>query len=240
MVVHLVTSAKGKEEAYGNANNSARYENIEDARKMDDMALKAWESHPNRVIVGNETDFEVKMRKAIQAIFEYLGDEKPVEVFKKYLVEIDNDDMERVAQEADHSIVHIFQQYLVSTSGIERRIRKRERNGSVLYYYSEASIISTNERIKRDRILSERQYYDYQNEVDRSLSSIDKIRHSFIYDNHFCKLDIFNFDQSKGLLSIQVPENGEEVNLPSYLKVVKEVTDNNAYKNYYLAKSQKY
>ena len=70
MVVHLVTSAKGKEEAYSYANNSARYETIEEARKMDDLALDAWKNHPNRVIIGNETDFEVKMRKAIQAVFE--------------------------------------------------------------------------------------------------------------------------------------------------------------------------
>ena len=240
MVIHLVTSAKGKEEAYGNSNNAARYENIEGARLMDDMALKAWESHPNRVIIGNETDFEVKMRKAIQAVFEYLGDEKPVEVFKKYLVEFDDSVLENIKKEANYSTAHIIQNYLVSTSGIERRIRKRERNGSVLYYYSEASIISTNERIKTDRILSERQYYDYQNEIDKSLNKIDKTRYSFIYENKFYKLDLFNFDETKAILSVQLPTNNEEVNLPSYIKVVKEVTDNNAYKNYYLAKSQKY
>ena len=91
LVVHLVTSAKGKEEAYTYANNSARYESIEDARKMDDLALDAYKDHPNRVIVNNETDFELKMRKAIQAVFEFLGDEKPVEKFYKYLVEIDNE-----------------------------------------------------------------------------------------------------------------------------------------------------
>lgn len=239
MVVHLVTSAKGKEDVYTFSNNAARYENLDQARAMDDMALEAWSDHPNRVVIGNETDFEVKMRKAIQSIFEYLGDEKPVEVFKKYLIEIDEDVLNKVKAETNYSNVHIVQDYLVSVAGIERRIRKREKNGGVIYYYSEAQVISTNERIKKDRILSERQYFDYVPEIDKSLNQIDKERHSFIYDNHFFKLDIFNFDTSKGLLSLQMPENGE-IKLPAYIKLIKEVTDSDDYKNYNLARTQKY
>ena len=57
-VVHLVTSAKGKEDAYTFSNNAARYENLDQARAMDDMALEAWKDHPNRAIIGNETDFK--------------------------------------------------------------------------------------------------------------------------------------------------------------------------------------
>lgn len=239
MVVHLVTSAKGKEDAYTNSNNAARYENIEQARAMDDMALEAWKNHPNRVVIGNETDFEVKMRKAIQSVFEYLGDEKPIEIFKKYLVEFNDEILEQLKKETNYTHVHIVQHYLVSNANIERRIRKRERDGSVLYYYSEAQVISTNERIKKDRIISERQYFEYLSEVDPNLKSIDKERYSFIYNDHFFKLDIFNFDTTKGLLSLQLPDDGV-VNLPPYIRVIKEVSDNTDYKNYHLAQSGKY
>ena len=239
MVVHLVTSAKGKEEAYTYANNSARYESIEDARKMDDLALDAYKDHPNRVVVGNETDFEVKMRKAIQAVFEYLGDEKPVEKFYKYLVEVDEQMIEKIKAEQAYSNVHIEQYYLTSPNGVERRIRRRVRNGNELFSYSEAKYLSTNERIKSDKVLSSRQYYDYKPEIDKNLKSINKERHSFINNNKFYKLDIFDFDQNKGLLSAQVGE-GESIELPSYIKVIKEVTNDKTYKNYYLAQSQKY
>lgn len=239
MVVHLVTSAKGKEDAYSSSNNAARYENVEQARNIDDTALEAWKNHPNRVVIGNETDFEVKMRKAIQSIFEFLGEEKPVERFKKYLVEVDDTVINNIKKEVNYSNVHITQQYLLAPNGIERRIRKRERDGSIIYYYSESHTLSTNERIKEDRILSERQYYDYVSEVNTYLNPIDKQRHSFIYDNHFFKLDIFNFDTTKGLLSLQLPENGD-IKLPSYIKVIKDVSDSNDYKNYNLAQSGKY
>ena len=239
MVVHLVTSAKGKEEAYTYANNSARYESIDDARKMDDLALDAWKDHPNRVVIGNESDFEVKMRKAIQAVFEYLGDEKPVEKFLKYLVEVDDNIIDKIKTEQNYSNMHIEQYYLTSPKGIERRIRKRVRNGNELYSYSEAKYLSTNERIKSDKVLSSRQYFDYSSEIDPNLNAINKERYSFIKDDLFFKLDVFDFDKSKGLLSVQVGE-GQTVNIPDYIKVIQDVSNNEHFKNYHLAQSQKY
>jgi len=240
LVIHLVTSAKGKEEAYSNETNSARYETVEQARVMDDLALEAWKSHPCRVIIGNETDFEVKMRKAIQTVFEYLGDEKPIEVFKKYLVEVDEDTIEKIKAEQNLMSVKITQNYLISNGAVERRIRKREKNGNTLYYYSESQTISTRERIKKDRILSERQYFEYINDIDKDIPAIEKDRYSFIYKDHFFKLDIFDFDKSKGLLNIQMPDNENEVEIPEYIKVIKDVTDNLDYKNHSLAKTRKY
>ena len=239
MVIHLVTSAKGAEEAYTYANNSARYETIEQARTMDDLALNAYKDHPNRVVIGNETDFEVKMRKAIQAVFEYLGDEKPVERFYKYLVKVDDELLNKIKYEQNYSNMHIEQYYLTSSNGIERRIRKRVRNGSELYSYSEAKYLSTNERIKSDKVLSSRQYYDYNGEIDHNLKPINKERYSFIKDDLFFKLDVFDFDKTKGILSVQVAEDNN-VEVPTYIKVEKDVTDDYNYKNYYLAQSQKY
>ena len=240
MVVHLVTSAKGKEDAYTYSNNVARYETIEQAREMDDMALKAWEDHPNRVIIGNETDFEDKMIKAVQSVFEYLGDDSPVEKFHKYLIEVDDELLERLKSEANYSTSHIVQHYLTSDNGVERRIRRRDRDGDIMFSYSEANYLATNERIKIDRVLTERQYNDYGNQIDRSLNVTDKMRYAFINNGSFFKLDVFDFDKTKGLLSTETKKDVSEVKLPEYVKVIKDVTGDKNYKNYYLAKYQKY
>lgn len=237
-VLHLTTAAKGAEEAYTLSNNAARYEGIEDARRVDDTTLAGWSAHPNRVVIDNESDFDEKMRKAIQAIFAYLGDERPIEVSKKYLVEINDELISKLKETA--SKVHIVQHYLKSQSGNERRIRRREKEGNTIYYYSDATMLTPNTRIKKDRIISESQYQDYAMDIDPSVGIIDKERYSFYHNGRFFKLDIFSFDQSKALLSVQIPDESEEIVVPDYFNVVKEVTDILNYKNYYLAKFQKF
>lgn len=238
LVMHMVTSAKGEEEAYTYANNSARYETVEDARRVDDVTLKVWDQHPNRIIIGNEKDFEVKMRKAIQAVFTYL-EEKPIEIFKKYLIEVDDTMLEKIKEAPNYVYSHLIQYFLASVSGKERRIRKRERGDSTIFTYSEATYSSPNTRNKHDRIISEREFYQYLSEKDEN-GEIDKQRHAFIYDNHFFKLDIFSFDQSKGLLSVQIPDEQDEIRLPDFIRILKDVSEDKNYKNYYLAKSNKF
>lgn len=240
MVLHLLTSAKGKEEAYTFANNAARYETVEQARAMDDMALQAWESHPNRVIIGNETDFEIKMIKAIQSVFEYLGEGSPIERFSKYLINVDEELLNKISTEACYSTSHIIQHYLKPENGYERRIRMRQTGDAVMYSYSDANYLSTNERIKTDRVLTQKQYNDYLNMVDKNLNVLDKTRYSFINDDFFYKLDVFAFDKTKGILSVDVPSDGREVKTPDYVNVIKEVSDDVNFKNYYLAGSQRF
>lgn len=240
MVLHLTTAAKGAEEAYTLSNNAARYEEIEDARRVDDTILNSWNGHPNRVIIDNESDFEVKMRKAIQAIFAYLGKEKPVEIFKKYLININDEFMETIKGYDTLNKTHIEQYYLLSTKNEEKRVRKREKDGTVLFYYSEANTLTANTRIKVDRIISEKQYNDYLALKDESLNVIEKDRYSFIHDNLFFKLDIFSFDTDKGLLSVQIPSEDTQINLPECVDIIKDVSEDENYKNYYLAKSNRY
>ena len=239
MVVHLVTSAKGKEEAYTLSNNAARYETIEEARRADDLALEAWKDHPNRIIIGNEDIFEVKMLKAIQSVFEYLGDAYPIEKYHKYLIEVNDEILARFTAEDNYSDAHIIQYYLLSDDGYEKRIRERHIGEDVLYTYSEANYLSTNERIKTDRVLTSREYNEHKRQIDHSIEMTDKMRYSFINNDLFYKLDVYDFDKTKGILS--VADNGEaEIVLPDYVTVLKDVTDDIQYKNYYLAKSRKY
>lgn len=49
----MVTAADGAEEFYSNKNNEARYETVEEARKIDARLINAWIGHPNLAIVDN-------------------------------------------------------------------------------------------------------------------------------------------------------------------------------------------
>lgn len=238
LVMHLTTAAKGGDDLYTTANNAARYENSSMAREVDDTIRESWAGHPNIVVINSEEDFDLKMRKAIQAVFSFLKEEKPTEASRKYLVKNTPDIIEKL--EETSSKTHILQHYLLSNPGFEKRIRAREKDGTVLYYYSESTIISPNVRNKRDRFISLRQYDDYMLEVDKTLSPIDKERYSFYNDNHYYRYDVFSFDKTKAILSVQLADENDEVTIPEGFEVIKDVTDMINYKNYYLAKTQKY
>ncbi len=70
---HLVTAANGAVEFYGNENNSARTENPDEAREIDDRLIAAWGKHPNFKIFENKGGLEDKINRLICEINSYLN-----------------------------------------------------------------------------------------------------------------------------------------------------------------------
>ena len=68
-VFHLVSAAKGKEEAYTLDNNQARTETVDEARILDDKIISAWTGHPHFRIIDNSTDFEQKLERLLKEIW---------------------------------------------------------------------------------------------------------------------------------------------------------------------------
>ena len=56
-VFHLVTAAKGAEEFYTTANNTARTETPEEAAALDDKLIEAWTGHPHLRVIDNSSNF---------------------------------------------------------------------------------------------------------------------------------------------------------------------------------------
>lgn len=75
LVLHLTTSAKGLDNVYSDETNRARYEDTDGAIAVDDMLLKSWDVHPNRIIIDSNTDFDEKMNQAVSTIMKYLEEE---------------------------------------------------------------------------------------------------------------------------------------------------------------------
>ena len=81
-VFHLETAAKGAEEYYTCDNNSARTETVDEAIEVDNQSLRAWENHPNRVILDNSTDFDGKMKKLYDGIRQVLKEIEEKEIME--------------------------------------------------------------------------------------------------------------------------------------------------------------
>ncbi len=86
-VFHLVTAAKGAEEFYTTANNSARTETVEEAAALDDKLISAWTGHTHLRVIDNTSSFEDQMKKLVAEIAPFLGEPEPYEIERKYLIE---------------------------------------------------------------------------------------------------------------------------------------------------------
>lgn len=71
-VFHLVTAANGASDFYTTENNAARTETVDEAVALDYKLIDAWKNHKNFFVIDNSTNFENKMKRLINIIFEYL------------------------------------------------------------------------------------------------------------------------------------------------------------------------
>lgn len=234
-VFHLVTAANGAESFYTLSNNAARMETPEAARKADDLTIRSWNGHPHLRIIDNSTDFEGKMNKLISGIYSLLGEPSPIQIQRKFLIQMPKSYLNF---SVPITSVDIVQTYLKSNGNIERRIRQRGQNGSFSYYYSEKEELDNFARKSYEKKISQKDYISYLAEMDNSIHPIVKKRLCFVYNSQYFAIDIFNFSDNLALMEIELTPQNSSVDIPDFINVIKEVTNDTLYRNFILAKSQ--
>lgn len=233
-VFHLVTAARGAEEFYTLENNQARTETPEQARELDDKLIAAWTGHPHLRVIGNETDFDAKMKKLIAQIAALLGEPEPFEIERKFLIEYP--DLAWLERQPNCHKVDIIQTYLLSADGEEVRIRQRGENGSYTYYLTKKRPVTAVRRVEIERRLTQREYLSLLMEADPSLHPIRKTRYCLTWDDQYFELDVYPFWNDRAILEIELSDEAAEIRFPKELKVLREVTGDEEYRNYSLAK----
>ncbi len=232
-VFHLVSAAKGKENIYTLANNIARTETVEEAKVLDDKIISAWTGHPHFRIIDNSTEFEEKLERLIKEIASFLGEPEPMEIERKYIIEYPN--IKELEIMPNCKKVDITQTYLKSNDDLERRVRARGIDGAYIYYLTEKRKISELKRIETERKLTQDEYINYLMEADSRLHTIHKTRYCLVDNNQYFEIDIYSEWDKQAILEIELSSEDQKVNIPAYLRVIKEVTEDEQYKNYQMA-----
>ena len=233
-VFHLVTAANGAEEFYTKANNAARYESVEQAVALDDRLLSSWTGHRYLRVIDNSTDFEGKMRRLEKEIATFLQEDHPYEIERKFL--INYPDVAWLEQNPLCRKVEIEQVYLKSVPGEEIRIRKRGENGHYIYYETHKKPLDGMKRMSTERHLSKSDYRRLLKNADPARRTINKTRYCLSYDRQSFEIDLYPFWDEQAILEIELRDEAEEIRFPEEIRVIREVTDDPAYKNASLAK----
>ena len=232
-VFHMVTAAIGAVEFYTTENNKARTETPEQAAELDHKLIAAWTGHPHLRIVDNTSDFDSKMRRLISEIASFLGEPEPYEIERKFLIEYP--DVDQLEALPNCQRVEIIQTYLELGDGKERRLRQRGDDGHYIYYETIKETVSDTTRIETERRLTQDEYLRLLMDADPNRRQIRKTRYCLADGNQYFEIDLFPFWDDKAILEIELSDESEEIRFPSQLNIIKEVTDDDAYKNANLA-----
>lgn len=234
-VFHLVTTAKGAEDAYTLENNKARSETMEEARALDDRLIQAWTGHPHFRVIDNSTDFPGKMKRLLEEITSFLGEPQPYEIERKFLIK-------KPSKELLDSFpcikkIDIIQTYLISPPGEELRIRQRGSNGSYAYYQTRKREVQGCKRLETERRLTEQEYLQLLMQADPGMHPVRKERYCLTHQNRYFEIDLYPQWENEAILEIELKDENEEMQIPDGIEVIREVTDDPHYRNAYLARN---
>ena len=232
-VFHLVTAAKGAEQFYTTANNAARTETVEQAAALDDKLIAAWTGHPHLRVIDNATSFEDKLKRLMAEITAFLGEPVPCEIERKFLIEYP--DVAALEKLPNCQRIEIIQTYLTAPEGEESRVRQRGIDGHYIYFQT----IKKGTGIKRveiERRLTQDEYLRLLMDSDPNCRPIRKTRYCLTHDNQYFEIDVYPFWQDKAIVEIELNNENAEIRFPDLLKVIREVTGEESYKNATLAR----
>ena len=232
-VFHLVTAAKGAAEFYTTENNAARTETPEQAAILDDKLISAWTGHPHFRVIDNSSDFNDKMRRLIAEISTFLGEPEPFETERKFLIEYP--DIKWLENNPTCQRIEIIQTYLKSENGDEIRVRQRGYDGNYIYFKTIKRKVSELKRVEIERRLTKEEYRNLLMESDTEKRQIRKTRYCLTYENQYFEIDVYPFWSDKAVMEIELSDENAKITFPEKIKVIKEVTDDEAYKNASLA-----
>lgn len=72
-------------------------------------------------------------------------------------------------------------------------------------------------------------------DADTSKNQIRKTRYCLTYKNQYFEIDVYPFWNDKAIMEIELADENAQIEFPDFIKVIKEVTDDESYKNASLA-----
>ena len=233
-VFQLVSAAKGAEQFYTTENNAARTETVEQAAALDDRVIAAWTGHPHLRIIDNATEFENKLKRLIKEISTFLGEPVAYEIERKFLIEYP--DLEVLEQLPNCSRVEIIQTYLLSADGSEARVRQRGADGNYIYTHTAKRKVTDTKRVEMERRITKNEYLRFLMDADPDCRPIRKTRYCLSSGTQYFEIDVYPFWKDRAIVEIELTDENEPICFPEQIKVIREVTEDEAYKNSSLAR----
>lgn len=203
--------------------------------------------HPYVDVIDNSTDFNNKVRRAIDAVCNKMGLNtgdrlSPESIKRKFLISC-LPDIKLFPTFQDFDVVHDY--LATSNPKKQARLRKRGQNGRYTYMHTLREETKVNGQVVEVRTnLLEKDYEMlYSTQLDHNRQSVYKTRRCFLWKNQYFQLDIYNepcHPRCKGLLILETytTKFGDDLEMPDFLDIAKEVTGDPFFSMFHLSLKQ--
>jgi CYTH domain-containing protein len=161
---------------------------------------------------------------------------KHCEIERKYLIRYP--DIKTLQAQKDVQQWEIVQIYLtVSGPGETRRIRQVVSGGEIKYYKTFKKHLTelTNEEDEGE--IDQLEYIHLCQEQQPGCKPVGKTRYRIPYEGHILEFDIYPFWDDRAILEIELEHENEGAAIPEYVRIIRDVSADPAYKNRSLAEN---
>lgn len=157
----------------------------------------------------------------------------PLEIERKFLIEYP--DKKLLEELSGGNFSDISQTYLVGEKGTSERVRARTKDGVTVYTHNTKIKLSSMKRIELEDEIGSEEYEKLLLRADPKCKTIEKVRYCVPHGGYVFEIDVFPFWSDKAFMEVEMQSEDAEVNLPDFVKIIREVTDDNRYTNHALA-----
>ena len=152
-----------------------------------------------------------------------------IEIERKYVISMP--DVCAMQSEEGYTSSDIEQIYLKSSPRVTHRIRSRTKGGVTKYTETKKVRISGMSAYEDEREITESEFLTLRENIDPDTTPIIKTRHTFVYQSQLFEIDVYPNWQSCAIMETELPSEDTVVEIPSFIKIIKEVTGIKAYSN---------
>ena len=157
----------------------------------------------------------------------------PIEIERKFLIQMPSKELLNRQGTKAKSIV---QTYLLPQDNETARVRMITEGETVTYVKTVKRRISNLSHFEDEREISLEEYENELKNRDVGKKTIEKTRYCIDFARHTLEIDVYPFWSDRAVLEIELSSEDEAFEIPDYINIIKEVTDDGRYKNTNLAK----
>ena len=164
---------------------------------------------------------------------------KHCEIERKYLIRYP--DIKKLQAQKGAEQWEIVQIYLtVSGPGETRRIRQVVSDGGIKYYKAFKRRLTDLSNEEDEGEIDQLEYIHLCQEQQPGCKPVGKTRYRIPYEGHILEFDIYPFWDDRAILEIELEHENEGAAIPEYVRIIRDVSADPAYKNRSLAENVVY